>query len=146
MGRRASSSSSKRKALSQDSLGIDLVEYKKARAFYSRHKNRLTSYFAKAEISMIENGDKPHETLAMILAAKEAVFKSSNAPWMGTHGFREILIVAYGDRRLSFRLRGNFKRSFTRRRQPELTFLKCRDYVIAKCSTKLRNRPECVGN
>ncbi len=130
----------------KESLGVDIVEYKRARAFYSRHKNRLTSFFGRAEISMIEKGPKPHETLAMLLAAKEAVFKSSGAPWMGTHGFREILIVAYGDRRLSFRLRGNFKRSFTRRRQPQLTFLKGRDYVIAQCSAKLRNRPECVGN
>ncbi len=122
-------------------MGVDLVEYKKARAFYGRHKNRLSSYFGKAEISMIEKGPRPHETLAMILAAKEAVFKSCGAPWMGTQGFREILIVARGSRQLSFRLRGNFKRSFTKRRTPALTFTKSRNYVIAKC----HSRP-CAGN
>lgn len=122
------------------SLGVDIVEYKKARVFYARHKNRLKTYFDKNEVSLIQKGQKPYETLALLLAAKEALFKSSGLAWMGTDGFRKIRILARKHNQLSFRLQGNFKRSFIRRPAPVLSFLTSRDYVIAKCHSS-----PCVG-
>lgn len=94
-------------------LGVDLVEYKKAKTFYTEHKNRLAGYFDSAEISFIQKNRKPHEALALLLAAKEAVFKSSDLPWMGPDGFRKIRILS--------------------QKKYKLSFLKTRDYVVAEC-------------
>ena len=121
-------------------LGVDIVEYKKARVFYSHHQNRLKTYFNKEEVLLIQKGQKPYETLALLLAAKEAVFKSSGLAWMGTDGFRKIRILSQKNSQLSFRLRGNFKKSFMRRPVSALSFVKSRDYVIAEC----RSAP-CAG-
>ncbi len=114
-------------------LGVDVVEYKKARFFYIQHKNRLEQYFQKSEVSFIQKSEKPYETLALLLAAKEAVFKSSDLPWMGPGGFRKIQIVSHRNSRLSFRMKGNFKKSFSRRPARLLSYLKGKDYVIAEC-------------
>lgn len=114
-------------------LGVDVVEYRKARLFYARHQNRLGDYFAKNEVTMIRKSRKPYESLALLLAAKEAVFKSSDLPWMGAGGFRKIQILSNRQNRLSFRMKGNFKKSFTRRPAPLLSYLKGKDFVIAEC-------------
>ena len=100
-------------------LGVDLVEYKKAKIFYTEHRNRLKNYFDKSELSFIQKSLKPYEALALLLAAKEAVFKSGDLAWMGPEGFRKIRIISRKNQRLSF--------------HPSLSFLKSKDYVIAEC-------------
>ena len=111
----------RRRTSSLQCLGVDLVEYKKARAFYARHRRRLGTYFKKAEVSFIEESLKPHEALALVLAAKEAVFKSLDRMWMGPEGFRRIAVVSRKNKKLSFLSK------------PALSFRKTRNYVVAEC-------------
>ena len=99
-------------------LGVDLVEYKKAKAFYADHGNRIKKYFTSSEVSLIQKSDTPHKALAQLLAAKEAVFKSSSLFWMGPEGFRKIRVISQKNKKPSFR--------------PHLSFLKTKDYVIAE--------------
>jgi len=114
-------------------LGVDLVEFKKAKAFYGEHRNRLDTFFDGGEIRLIRQARRPYESLALLLAAKEAVFKSLGEPWMGPEGFRKIRIFSRKNRELSFRLKGNFKKHPMRRPAPALFFLKSKDYVVAGC-------------
>ena len=72
-------------------LGIDLVELKRARLFYHRHRHQLESFFTKKEISYIGHRTDAYKKLAELLAAKEAVFKASGKAWMGPQGFRKKL-------------------------------------------------------
>jgi len=57
-------------------LGIDLVEIKKAKSFYDRHKENLGSFFTAREVLEIKQSKKPHVQMALCLAAKEALFKA----------------------------------------------------------------------
>ena len=52
------------------SLGVDLIELKKAKAFYSAHQDRLPAFIRKSK--------RPVEALAFYLAKQEAVFKASS--------------------------------------------------------------------
>ena len=143
MRRRVTSFSSKKGGprAARAFLGVDVVEFNKARLFYVRHKNRLEKFFQKNEVAMIQKSHKPYESLAMLLAAKEAVFKSSSLPWMGADGFRKIQILSNRQNRLSFRLKGNFKKGFASRPAPLLSCLKGKDFVIAECRSV-----QCAGN
>lgn len=114
-------------------MGIDVVEIRKARHFYNTHQNRLKTFFDPSEVRLIQKSQKPYESVAMLLAAKEAVFKASSEPWMGVSGFRNIQIVSKAQDRLSFRLKGRFKRSFSRNPLPQLSILKKDGMVIVKC-------------
>ena len=66
-------------SLSSFPLGVDLVEIKKAKSFYDRHKENLGSYFTKREILEIRRSKKPHVQMALALAVKEAMFKARRA-------------------------------------------------------------------
>ena len=78
-------------SFTDDSLGVDIVELKKAKDFYRRHKKRLGSFFCPAEIRYIQPKSRnPHVRLAEVLAAKEAFFKSRGEHWMGPSGFESI--------------------------------------------------------
>lgn len=96
-------------------LGVDLVEYKKAKTFYAEHKNRLGGYFDPSEMSFIQKSRRPYESLALLLAAKEAVFKSSRLSWMGPRGFRRIRVLRAG------------------RLIPSLSVFKKKYFVVAEC-------------
>jgi phosphopantetheine--protein transferase-like protein len=74
-------------------LGIDLVEIKKAKTFFKRHASRLDSFFTKSEMRFIFSESNRCENLALLLAAKEAVFKTKGAAWMGPRGFKTIKIA-----------------------------------------------------
>ena len=100
-------------------LGVDLVEYKKAKKFYGAHRLSLGDYFGKSEVSFIQGSAKPHEALALLFAAKEAVFKSSDLAWMGPQGFRKTRVLTQKSRQFSF-LRS-------------LSFFKGKNYVVAEC-------------
>ena len=75
-------------------LGIDLVEIKKADSFYKKNKSNLASFLRKDERDALRESSRPHETLAEILAAKEAVFKSGDGRWMGPRGFKKIPVLS----------------------------------------------------
>ena len=61
---------------------------------------------------------RPHERLAVLLAAKEAVFKTLRHPWMGIEGFRKISVKP---------LKKGLK----------ISFIKNKKYVVALCAGTL---------
>lgn len=78
-------------------LGIDLVEIKKAKEFYREHKTRLGSFFSDEEMAYIRESKKPHVNLAVLLAAKEAIFKSKGGAESGLASFLDIDVIPAKD-------------------------------------------------
>ena len=113
------------------SLGVDLVEIKKAESFYRRHAGKLDSFFNSKEISFMKR--RSCERLAMLLAAKEAVFKWTGLPWMGPANFKNVRILP-GKRKMSFRLTGALAVKDPAARSAQLSFFKNKHYVIAQCA------------
>lgn len=113
-------------------LGVDLVEFKKAERFYQTHRNRLSTFLNPGEISYIQRHPDPHEPLAELLAAKEAVFKALQLPWMGRSGFKNIYIVPGKGRRLSFKLAGSLKKT-PLKAGARLESFRNKTYVVVKC-------------
>jgi phosphopantetheine--protein transferase-like protein len=121
---------------------VDLVEFKKARAFYQAHKDFLvksssakSGYFKKSEISKIMSSKRPHECLAVLFAAKEAVLKWLGAPSLGLQAFQEIEILWRKENEIFFRLKGALKKicSFTKPR-PLFLIRRERFVVVVACA------------
>ena len=108
------------------SIGIDIVEWKKAETFYRTHRKRLGSFLSASEKRFVKNGYKPHRALAMIFAAKEAAFKAIGAPWMGPEGFRRIKIHSLSS--------GMFSFLAPHGRKLKVTFRISRRHVVACCT------------
>jgi len=125
-------------------LGVDLVEIAKAKSFYKAHAGCLNRYFSEEEISFIAENPESCRKLAMLLAAKEAVFKSlDSVSWMGTSGFKDIRMVAHDDKNLLFSVPGKFGKK-------KVSFLKNKRYVVAVHHQNVGGRPPkmevaCVG-
>ena len=104
-------------SLSSSPLGIDLVEIKIAKSFYTRHKKDLASFFTRREVSEIKRSKRPYVQMALTLAAKEAMFKARRAGNFraGMLSFRGIRLGQKG-----------FRVDFVRRK----------DYVIALAYSK----------
>ncbi len=96
------------------SIGVDLVELKKAKAFYESHKDNLKSFLTGEEIAYIRKNKDPHVHLAVLLAAKEAVFKSMGGAESGLASFSDICAIPETDPRLSFEVK--------------------KDYVVVQCA------------
>ena len=126
--------------LVRESVGVDMLEWKKARAFYKAHREKLATFLCPAETGYVQSSHRPYESLAMILSAKEAVFKAIGVSWMGISGFERIQILP-GKNRFSFRLKGIFSKKFSRKNPLEISFTKHRLYVVAHCHPKL----PCAG-
>ncbi len=111
--------------LSELSVGVDIIEWKKAKAFYQMHHEKLSLFLHAAEMRFVEKERRPYEALAMIFAAKEAVFKALGGSWMGPEGFRRIKI-----RPISFK---TFSSHCPEGRKLQITFQKSRHHVVACC-------------
>jgi len=125
------------------SVGIDLIEFKKAKSFYRAHRDALNSFFSREEAGFIRQSSKPHESLAVLLSAKEAVFKTLNSPWMGRTGFRDIQIIPCGDGVFSFKLKGHLKKFSSNQLSSKITFIKRKNYILAHCQPAAFSL--CVG-
>lgn len=113
------------------SLGVDLVEIQKAKSFYKTHKHRLDSFFSPKEINFISGDDQsPIESLAMLLAAKEAVFKANNRGWMGPWGFKSIRMASKTKKNLIFESQTDLS---SKNRLFQVSFIQDKEYVVAKC-------------
>ena len=123
-------------------LGVDMLEWKKAKAFYEEHREKLDSFLAPSEAAFVNRSLKPYESLALILSAKEAVFKALGISWMGLSGFRHIQILP-GKTHFSFRLKGAFKKNFSGKDPLVLSFSRNRRHVVATCH--LREQTLCAG-
>lgn len=126
------------------SLGVDLIEFKKAERFYRSHRRRLSGFLNPKEISYIRRHPNPHESLAELLAAKEAVFKALRLPWMGRSEFKDIHIIPEKDERLSFKLAGHLRKTPLERSGARLERFRNEKYVVVKCvqSSSSRSRTE----
>ena len=111
------------------SLGVDLIEIKKARRLYDNHKDSLDSFFSPREISYIRTGQRPHENLAVLLASKEAVFKAIPCLGTGVAAFRNIEITPQKANRFSVRLRETAKKVVVK-----FSILKDKKYVVVQCA------------
>ena len=115
-------------------MGVDLVELETAKSLYRSHSRRLKTLFSREEISYIQKDKKPHERLAILLAAKEAVFKALSPAWMGVSGFQDIQISPQSRQRLAVRLKGSFRRPVKKQNHLEISLLKKnRNYVVVGC-------------
>ena len=111
------------------SLGVDLIELKKAKSFYRAYKSRLGSFFSDEEIKVIQRSKKPHESFAILLAAKEAAFKALPQPEIGIAAFRKIEILP--------KPKGQLTLKFNKTRRQEnvkFSILKNRKVVIVQCA------------
>jgi phosphopantetheinyl transferase (holo-ACP synthase) len=113
-------------------LGVDMLEWKKAEAFYKEHRGKLASFLCPEEVTYVKSSRKPHESLAMILSAKEAVFKTLDLPWMGISGFESIQILP-SKKWYSFRLKKPLQKKITREIPLAISFIKNRSHIIAYC-------------
>jgi phosphopantetheine--protein transferase-like protein len=113
-------------------LGVDMLEWKKAEAFYKTHREDLDTFLSSTEAAFVQTSRKPYESLALILSAKEAVFKALGLSWMGLSGFRSIQIVP-GKTGFSFRLKRGLQAKLPRKIPLELSFTKTRRHVVASC-------------
>ena len=110
------------------SLGIDLVELKKARRFYFAHRSRLEHCLAPEEAAFVRRSRRRAEALARVLAGKEAVLKAlPPASQTGPQTLRGIRMIP-GKTRWSFRVPGKSPISLKRSR---LSFFSNKRYVIA---------------
>ena len=116
------------------SVGVDIVEMKKARSLYQLCRKDLSRVLTPAEISYLKSSRHTLQTFALLLAAKEAVFKWLGAvAWMGISGFREIGVTISKDRGpIQVTLTGSMKRLLNKRSASTRFYsLKRRQYVVA---------------
>ena len=112
-------------------LGVDILEWNKARAFYREHRGRLKDFLCPAESDFVKRADRPEEAFALVFSAKEAVFKALGAPWMGVSGFRDVELSPKKD--FSFRVKGRLKKYFSPGIPLRITFQKTGRHVVAAC-------------
>ena len=115
-------------------IGVDLIELEKAKSFYLTHRKNLNSFLTSNEISYIQKGKKQHERLAILLAAKESVFKALGVGFMGINGFSDIQIIPKEKGNIFFRLKGKFRKAGRFPFNPRLSFFKKKGYVVVQCA------------
>ena len=108
------------------SLGVDLIEFRKAKVFYTNHKDNLKSFFTRPEISAIRRSKKPHEKIAVILAAKEAAYKAADTRDAGVLNFRDVSVNQHKNKRKG--LLAKFGSRIFR-----LSVFKEKEYVVVGC-------------
>ena len=104
-------------------IGVDILEWKKARSFYREHRKRLGQWLTREERSFVEGRPKPDEAFAMIFAAKEAVFKAIGSSSTGPEALRKI--------RLLPQAQGRFK--VLDHSKLQVSTLRHRRHVVACC-------------
>ena len=106
-------------------IGVDILEWKKARSFYRAHRERLDQWLTQEERSFVKKRSKPYEAFAMLFAAKEAVFKAVGARGFGPDALRRI--------RLEPQTQGRFK--VVDHARLEVAIRRHRRHVVACCYT-----------
>lgn len=98
-------------------LGVDVVEFRKAKSLYRNHSDRLSYFLTKPETDFVKRDKQPHVALAMLLGAKEAAFKAARPAWLGTTPFKDIRVL-----------------SSRKRFSPQFSFLKQNKFVVVQCA------------
>lgn len=107
-------------------LGVDILEWKRARSFYQAHRGRLGGWLTDKERDFVEKQPRPYEAFAMVFAAKEAVLKALGIFALGP--------AALGRIRLVPRASGKF--GVLGRSRLKITLRRHRRHVIACCRSK----------
>lgn len=113
-------------------LGVDLIELKKARSFYREHKDRLGSFFSPKEVVFIRKSRRPYEGLAVVWAAKEAVFKTIAKPGLGFWTLKSIRVKP--DARQPGVFMAECPEKIGVAKGLRIHLMRTRDYVVAKCA------------
>ncbi|OIO37068.1 MAG: hypothetical protein AUJ72_05300 [Candidatus Omnitrophica bacterium CG1_02_46_14] len=110
------------------SNGVDLIELKKAKNIYRAHKRCLDSFFSLQEIAYIQKSRNAHERFAILLAAKESVFKAVCRLETGLSVFKDIEVVLERGNYFSVKFSGLSKK-------PKVAFsiIKNKKYVVVQC-------------
>jgi phosphopantetheine--protein transferase-like protein len=116
-------------------LGVDLVELERAKYFYKTHKKTLLDYFSPREVSFIESCQRPIERLAIILGAKEALFKASGSKKPSVLEFRTIEIIP-GKKKFSYKLKGTSKKNSRFDAALEISIIRTKKYTVVQCYPK----------
>lgn len=103
-------------------LGVDLIEIKKAKSFYESHKDNLDSFFSRREIAEIQKDKKSHEKLAVLMAAKESVFKALGPGPAGLLKFSNISVSKKSLKKMGL----------------TLSVVKKRDLIVVECHSNTR--------
>ncbi len=101
-----------------------MIETKKAKALFKNYRDSLSDFLTPNEISHLEKSPKPETLFAVMLAAKEAVFKARRRSWMGLSGFQEIETYFPSVDKGQVRLSGESKNAF------EFYYLQDRRYTV----------------
>ena len=115
------------------SIGIDLVEYKKAKSLLLSGQTRLGRVLSDREQKHLKNSSQPEQILAAYLASKEAVFKSLNAVWMGPDNFKKIEIDLDKSDTARFKLGRGF-RTLSGKKRGNLSIQRYHRYAVATCA------------
>lgn len=113
-------------------LGVDILEWKKASAFYRRHRAALSDILGPEEIAYVRTSPSPARAFARVFAAKEAVFKSLRASAGPAGGFLQVRL--FPNKKFSYRLEGALKKGPRRSLPGKVTFIQSRSHVIALCA------------
>ena len=81
------------------SVGVDLIELKKVRSFYQKHRTRLGAFLDAYELRRMKRSANPVQILAEMFAAKEALYKADER-FMGK-GFESVHLTPTLNRRVS---------------------------------------------
>jgi phosphopantetheine--protein transferase-like protein len=82
-------------------LGVDILEWKKARSFYETHRLRLSEWLTDAERKFVEEKKHPHQAFAVVFAAKEAAYKAIGKNGLGPDAIRRVSLVPRSLRKFS---------------------------------------------
>ena len=126
------------------SIGVDVLEWKKAGFFYGNHRDRLGTLLHPNELTFVKTSAKPPEAFALIFSAKEAVFKALGASFMGVSGFREIQLFPM--KNFSFRLSGRLRKNAPIGVPFRVSFKKTRYHVVASCAPNVIPAPAEGGS
>lgn len=88
------------------SVGVDLVELKKAGIFYREHRSHLEAFLNAYELRRLKRSSNAIRSLAEILAAKEALYKADGCS-SGT-GFENVGLTSALSRRVVIIRKGRF--------------------------------------
>ena len=114
-------------------LGVDVVEFHKAKTFYDTHQDRLSRFLSKSEKNFVTANPKPHVALAMLFGAKEAAFKALHPAWLGVTPFKDIEITRLR-KRFCLKFKGETRKMVRPKTRLELFFLKQKDFVVVECA------------
>lgn len=115
-----------------DGLGVDLVEFEKAEFFYQTHQHDLSRIFNPKEVLFIRNHRKPSIAVAMILGAKEALYKAGCSRQPGLLEFNTLQTIP-GTKKINYKIKLTNQRKSKACLKPVLSFIRKKRFIVVQC-------------